>query len=55
MTTAPRSALRLSSRLAQLEPSATASMGARIARLKAQGVNVISFGLGEPDFDTPAP
>jgi aspartate aminotransferase len=30
-------------------------MGARIARLKAQGVSVISFGLGEPDFDTPAP
>jgi aspartate aminotransferase len=30
-------------------------MGARVARLKAQGVNVISFSLGEPDFDTPAP
>lgn len=46
---------RLSQRLAQLEPSATGSMGARIARLKAQGISVISFGLGEPDFDTPTP
>lgn len=46
---------RLSERLAQLEPSATGSMGARIARLKAQGISVISFGLGEPDFDTPTP
>ncbi|MCU0492519.1 MAG: pyridoxal phosphate-dependent aminotransferase [Chloroflexaceae bacterium] len=46
--------VRLSKRLAQLEPSATAAMGGRIAQMKAQGVNVISFSIGEPDFDTPS-
>lgn len=46
---------RLSQRLAQLEPSATAGMSGKIAQLRAKGVNVISFSLGEPDFDTPAP
>lgn len=30
-------------------------MGGKIAQLRAQGVNIISFSLGEPDFDTPAP
>ncbi len=46
---------RLSKRLAQLQPSATASMGGRVAQMRAQGVNVLSFSLGEPDFNTPEP
>jgi aspartate aminotransferase len=51
----PERSYRLSQRAAQLEPSATGSMGARVARLKAQGISVISFSIGEPDFDTPTP
>lgn len=47
-------ALRLSKRLAELEPSATIGLIGRIGQLKAQGVPVISFGQGEPDFPTPA-
>lgn len=45
---------RLSNRLAQLSPSATVGLGGRIAAMKAQGIDVISFGQGEPDFPTPA-
>jgi aspartate aminotransferase len=44
----------LARRLAQLEPSATAAMTARVANMRAQGIRVISFSVGEPDFDTPA-
>ncbi|HET6279400.1 MAG TPA: pyridoxal phosphate-dependent aminotransferase [Polyangia bacterium] len=29
-------------------------MSAKAAKLKAQGIDVVSFGAGEPDFDTPA-
>lgn len=46
---------RLARRLAQLEPSATAAMNARVQQLRAEGVKVISFSVGEPDFDTPTP
>ena len=37
-----------------IEPSATLAMGAEAKRLKAQGLEVLDFALGEPDFDTPA-
>ena len=43
----------LSKRAQQLKPSATLGMAAKAAELRAQGVNVISFATGEPDFDTP--
>ncbi len=46
---------RLARRLAQLEPSATAAMTAKVAQVRAQGVKVISFSVGEPDFNTPDP
>ena len=46
---------KLARRLAQLEPSATAAMNGRVQQLRAEGVNVISFSVGEPDFDTPDP
>ncbi len=42
------------SRLNAIEPSATLAVTQRAAELKAQGVDVISFGVGEPDFETPA-
>lgn len=36
-----------------LSPSLTLSITAQAARLKKEGVDVCSFGAGEPDFDTP--
>ena len=44
----------LAKRLATLAPSATLAVQARAKELKSRGVDVISFGAGEPDFDTPA-
>ncbi|MDP3275267.1 MAG: pyridoxal phosphate-dependent aminotransferase [Deltaproteobacteria bacterium] len=46
--------LTLSKRLDAVIPSATLAINARAQALRAQGVDVISFGAGEPDFDTPA-
>ncbi|HYE90709.1 MAG TPA: pyridoxal phosphate-dependent aminotransferase [Terriglobales bacterium] len=44
----------LAKRLSTLQPSATLAVQARAKELKGQGIDVISFGAGEPDFDTPA-
>ena len=46
--------LKLASRLDQIKPSITLAVTAKASKLKAAGVDVISFGAGEPDFDTPA-
>lgn len=40
-------------RLKTLAPSATLAVQAKAKSLCAQGIEVISFGAGEPDFDTP--
>ncbi len=45
---------RYSNRVAQVKPSATIAMSMKAAELKAAGKDVISLGMGEPDFDTPA-
>lgn len=45
--------MRLSHRVNSIKPSSTLEVTARINALKAQGVDVIGFGAGEPDFDTP--
>ena len=37
-----------------LQPSATVAVAQRARELKAQGIDVLSFSVGEPDFDTPA-
>ncbi|TGC07500.1 pyridoxal phosphate-dependent aminotransferase [Methanolobus halotolerans] len=42
-----------SSRLKRVEESATIKVANIATKLKQQGVDVISFSLGEPDFDTP--
>jgi aspartate aminotransferase len=44
----------LSARVASMEVSPTIAMSQRAAALRAQGVDVISMSLGEPDFNTPA-
>ncbi len=46
--------MKLSKRVTALAESATLAVSAKAARLKAEGVDVVSFGAGEPDFDTPA-
>ena len=43
----------LADRLKTLTPSPTLAMQARAKAMRAQGIDVISFGAGEPDFDTP--
>jgi aspartate aminotransferase len=46
--------LSLAERASLIEPSATLAMGAEARKLKARGIAVLDFALGEPDFDTPA-
>jgi aspartate aminotransferase len=43
----------LSDRIARIKPSPTLAINAKAQELRRQGVDVISFGVGEPDFDTP--
>jgi aspartate aminotransferase len=43
----------LSNRAKSLKPSPTLAISAKAKSLQAQGIHVISFGAGEPDFDTP--
>lgn len=45
--------MRLSQRLQQLAESATLAVSAKAAAMQKQGINVVSFGAGEPDFPTP--
>jgi aspartate aminotransferase len=45
--------MKLSARASRIKPSATLAVTARAQALQAKGVDVISFGAGEPDFDTP--
>jgi aspartate aminotransferase len=41
--------------IAEVAPSMTLSITSQAKALKKQGVDVLSFGAGEPDFNTPAP
>jgi len=43
----------LATRLDQLKPSPTLAVTSKAAELRAQGIDVIGLGAGEPDFDTP--
>ncbi|MDB4703298.1 aspartate aminotransferase, partial [bacterium] len=43
----------LSSRALSLAPSLTLAISAKAKELRARGEDVIGFGAGEPDFDTP--
>ncbi|PIV23920.1 MAG: aspartate aminotransferase [Deltaproteobacteria bacterium CG_4_8_14_3_um_filter_45_9] len=43
----------LSNRAKSLKPSPTLAINAKAKSMQAQGIHVISFGAGEPDFDTP--
>ncbi len=43
----------LSKRISAIKPSPTLAMNAKAVSMRQEGVDVISFGVGEPDFDTP--
>ncbi len=45
--------MKVSKRAQAVPPSATLAVTARAKELKAQGHDIIGFGAGEPDFDTP--
>ena len=45
--------LELSKKAAAVKPSSTLAITARAKELRAQGKDVVGFGAGEPDFDTP--
>ena len=43
----------IAERLKKIKPSATLAMNARAIELIKQGVDILKFGTGEPDHDTP--
>ena len=45
--------MELSARVRNIKPSPTLAVTARAAQLKAEGRDIVSLGVGEPDFDTP--
>jgi aspartate aminotransferase len=45
--------IKLASRLRKIKPSMTLAVTAKAAALVRQGIDVIGYGAGEPDFDTP--
>ena len=44
---------RLTKRISSVAPSLTLAITAKAKAMKAAGEDVVSFGAGEPDFDTP--
>ncbi|HZY04196.1 MAG TPA: pyridoxal phosphate-dependent aminotransferase [Anaeromyxobacteraceae bacterium] len=45
--------MKLAKRLDAVKPSPTLAITAKAKELKAKGIDVVGFGAGEPDFDTP--
>lgn len=48
-----RKDMELSKRALEIKPSSTLAISAKAAQLKSEGIDVVTFGVGEPDFDTP--
>ena len=44
---------RIASRMSAISPSLTLAISAKAKAMKQAGENVVSFGVGEPDFNTP--
>ncbi|MFH1791918.1 MAG: aminotransferase class I/II-fold pyridoxal phosphate-dependent enzyme, partial [Candidatus Omnitrophota bacterium] len=47
--------LNISKRMRKVQPSATLALTSLAKKLKSEGKDVVGFGAGEPDFDTPLP
>ncbi|ARE87788.1 Aspartate aminotransferase [Clostridium formicaceticum] len=45
--------IKLSEKNLKISPSVTLTIDARSKQMRAEGIDVISFGVGEPDFQTP--
>ena len=45
--------MKISIRAQAVPPSATMAVATRAKEMKASGIDVVSYGAGEPDFDTP--
>ncbi len=45
--------MKLAKRVSKIKPSPTLAITSKAKAMKAQGVDVVGFGAGEPDFDTP--
>ena len=45
--------IAISKLAAAVQPSATLAAGAKAKQMKAEGIAVFDFSLGEPDFPTP--
>ncbi len=43
----------ISKRAQSIKPSPTLATAAKAKAMKAQGIDIVDFGVGEPDFDTP--
>ncbi|PKM50089.1 MAG: aspartate aminotransferase [Firmicutes bacterium HGW-Firmicutes-7] len=43
----------LSNKAKQIKPSSTLAITAKANQMRSEGIDVIGFGAGEPDFDTP--
>jgi aspartate aminotransferase len=48
-----RTAMGIAKRAQSIKPSPTLAVAAKAKAMKAQGIDVVDFGVGEPDFDTP--
>ncbi|PJD93081.1 MAG: aspartate aminotransferase [Legionella sp.] len=45
--------ITLAKRVQQIKPSPTLAVAAKATQMRAQGLDIINLGTGEPDFDTP--
>jgi len=45
--------IKLAQRIQKVKPSPTLAIDSKAKAMKAEGIDVIGFGAGEPDFDTP--
>ncbi|MBC8385648.1 MAG: pyridoxal phosphate-dependent aminotransferase [Candidatus Cloacimonetes bacterium] len=45
--------IKISNRAKSIKPSPTLSISSKAKEMKAEGIDVINFGVGEPDFNTP--
>jgi len=45
--------MSISKKISLINPSPTLAITAKAKKMKSEGINIIGFGAGEPDFDTP--
>lgn len=54
MSTTATAGIKINPRIRNVAESLTLSLEAKAKSMKAEGIDVVSFGAGEPDFDTPS-